>query len=74
MCCEPAARPSSRYSIVRALWRTVAVTGLLWLALSVDARAAEHPTRSGGGTGQWADARTATAPALVPCLSAIGCP
>lgn len=41
MCCEPARSRSSRYRIARAAWRLIALTGVLWLALSVDARAEE---------------------------------
>ena len=37
MCCEPTRTRSSRYGITRALWRVIALTGLLWLALSVRA-------------------------------------
>ena len=39
MCCEPARTRSSRYGVARALWRVIALTGLLWLALSVEAQA-----------------------------------
>ena len=39
MCCEPARTRSSRYGSARALWRVIALTALLWLALSAEARA-----------------------------------
>lgn len=41
MCCEPARSRSSRYGIARAAWRLIVLTGVLWLALSVDGRVEE---------------------------------